>query len=176
MSGKKPSPNTPPSPLSDSHLLTNIIMGKKSEHVITEKYVITDHEKRGTTRVPASFYLSENISSTWRRYCELNGGKTYLLTEAAFIEYMQRHPVEQVTLNVTEDLASYAPTMKERLQNKIVREKIQACIAIIRRRQTDRVEWREQRRQLQKLVLQATKLRKPDSELLSLLKQAEELV
>jgi hypothetical protein len=154
----------------------NIIMGKKNQYVITEKDVITDQEKKGLNRSPSSFYISENISKGWRRYCELSGAKTHLLTESAFIEYMQRHPIPQVTLSVTKDLAAYAPSVKERLQNKIVREKIAAVIAVIRRHQRDRVEWRAQRTQLQKLVMQATKLRKPDGDLLDLLRQAEELV
>lgn len=152
------------------------MIGEKSEYNIIEKYNIIDQEKRAANRGPASFYMSRDLAQNWRRWCDLNGQKDYILIEDALLTYMQSHPIPQVTLSVTKDLAAYAPNVKERLQNKIIREKIAAVIAIIRRHQKDRVEWRTQRTQLQKLVMQATKLRKPDQDLLDLLRQAEELV
>ena len=126
---------------------------------------------------PCSFYISENISKGWRRYCELSGTKTHLLTELAFIGYMQRHPLSQVTLNVTSDLASYAPDVKDRLRNKIVKDRLTATMATLRRiKETGSGSEATFKRQLQKLVLQATNLKRPDSDVLELLREAEELL
>jgi hypothetical protein len=107
MSRSKSSPRPPPTTTTDTHPLNNIIIGaninegENKGYVITDQYVITHAKKRRPTRLPTSFYLSENIANGWRKYCEVSGNQTYLLTEAAFIEYMQNHPLKhlQVTLD-----------------------------------------------------------------------------
>jgi hypothetical protein len=171
--GVSSSPKPPPT-TTDIYPLNNIIIGKKNQYVITEKDVITDQEKKEPKRSPNSFYISENISKGWRRYCELSGHKTHLLTESAFIEYMQRHPLSQVTLNITQDLTAYAPDVKTRLRNKILRDKIGSVIATLHRiQETGRGDADSFRQQLQKLVLQATKLKHLDADLVDLLKEAE---
>ncbi len=90
---------------------------------------------------------------------------------------MRSHPVSQVTLNVTQDLAAYAPDLQTRLRNKILRDKIRSLMGLIRRiQETGRGDADSFRKQLQKLILQATKMRRPDQELLDLLKEAEDLI
>jgi len=90
---------------------------------------------------------------------------------------MRSHPVPQVTLNVTQDLAAYAPDLQTRLRNKILRDKIRSLMDLIRRiQETGRGDADSFRKQLQKLILQATKMRRPDGEILDLLKEAEDLI
>jgi hypothetical protein len=93
------------------------------------------------------------------------------------IEYMRNHPLPQASLSVTQDLAAYAPDVKDRLRNKILKEKIRTTMStmlkILERGQGDTSFFRTR---LQKLVLQATTFKKPDFELLELLKDAEDLV
>ena len=90
---------------------------------------------------------------------------------------MRGHPLPQVSLSVTQDLAAYAPDVRDRLRNKIIKEKIRSVVATIRRVQTGgRGEVSVFKKQLQKLVLQATNLKKPDSEILELLRETEELM
>jgi hypothetical protein len=90
---------------------------------------------------------------------------------------MRSHPVSQVTLNVTQDLAAYAPDLQTRLRNKILRDKISSLMDLIRRiQETGRGDADSFRKQLQKLILQATKMRRPDGEILDLLKEAEDLI
>jgi len=78
---------------------------------------------------------------------------------------------------VTQDLAAYAPDVRDRLRNRIIKEKIRNVVATIRRVQASGCgEAGVFRKQLQKLVLQATNLKKPDSELLELLRDVENLL
>jgi hypothetical protein len=124
-----------------------------------------------------SFYLSKNLNSAWRQYCRLSGKDGCWLVEEALLEYMKGHPLPQVSLSVTQDLAAYAPDVRDRLRNKIIKEKIRNVVATIRRVQVSgRGEVSVFKKQLQKLVLQATNLKKPDSELLELLRDVENLL
>ena len=124
-----------------------------------------------------SFYLSKNLNSAWRQYCRLSGKDGCWLVEEALLEYMRGHPLPQVSLSVTQDLAAYAPDVRDRLRNKIIKEKIRNVMATIRRVQASgRGEVSVFKKQLQKLVLQATNLKKPDSELLDLLRDVENLL
>ena len=124
-----------------------------------------------------SFYLSKNLNLAWRQYCRLSGKDGCWLVEEALLEYMRGHPLPQVSLSVTQDLAAYAPDVRDRLRNKIIKEKIRNVMATIRRVQASgRGEAGVFRKQLQKLVLQATNLKKPDSELLELLREVEDFV
>lgn len=73
--------------------------------------------------------------------------------------------------------SDYAPDVRVRVRNKIIKDKIRSVVATIRRVQTgSRGEVSVFRKHLQKLVLQATNLKKPDSELLELLRETEELI
>lgn len=176
MTERKPSPPNPSS-LSSYNPLNNIIIDKKNEYVITEDYVITHRKKGEPTRRANSFYLSENISDGWRRYCELTGESTYLLTEAAFIEFMQNHPIPQMSLNVTRDLITFGPTVKDRLRNKIITNKIQVTMKTLQRiQELGKGDEKKFRDQLEKQILQATRLKRPDSELMSLIEEAEQLL
>ena len=121
-----------------------------------------------------SFYLSKNLNSAWRQYCRLSGKDGCWLVEEALLEYMRGHPLPQVSLSVTQDLAAYAPDVRDRLRNKIIKEKIRNVVVPIRKVQASgRGEAGVFRKQLQKLVLQATNLKRPDDELLELLKDIE---
>jgi hypothetical protein len=85
-------------------------------------------------------------------------------------------PGPQVTLNITQDLAAYAPDIRDRLKNKILRDKIGSVMATLRHiLETGSGDKTHFKRQLQKLVLQATNLKRPDGELIELLREAEEL-
>jgi len=112
----------------------------------------------------------------WKTYCRLQTGDHAYLIEDAFIEYMQRHPVAQIKLSVTPSLNPYAPDVKDRIKNKAAREKISATLTHIRQRMEQGVNWDWDRTQLQKQALQAANLKKPDLELIALLKEAEELI
>ena len=162
---------------SSSFPLTPIYIDKKNRYNITDITVITEEKKSTLTRSPTSFYISQNIAKGWRQYCQMSGKPTHELTEAAFIDFMRGHPLQQATLNLTQDLAAYAPDVKDRLRNKIIKEKIRSTMATLRRVQENgRGDTNVFRKQLQKLALQATNLKKPDSELLELLKEVEELI
>jgi hypothetical protein len=157
--------------------LTPIYIDKKNRSIITDITVITEEEKKSTlSRNPTSFYISKNIASGWRQYCHVNGRHTHELTEEAFIEYMRNHPLPQVSLSVTQDLASYAPTMRDRLRNKILKEKITNVLVTLRRVKESGKGEGIFRRQLQKLVLQATNLKRPDDELIELLRDVEKFL
>jgi hypothetical protein len=92
------------------------------------------------------------------------------------MEYMRNHPLPQVTLSVVQDLKAFAPDVKDRLRNKIIK-KLRVAMATLRRiRESGRGDQHVFRKQLQKLALQATNLKKPDSELLELLREAEQLL
>jgi len=90
---------------------------------------------------------------------------------------MRNNPLPQVTLSVIRDLMSVAPDVKTRLRNKIMKDKIRATVSALRR-----VQERGQgglnlfRTRLQKLVLQATSLKRPDPELLELLREVENIL
>ena len=161
---------------SENNPLFPIIIDKKNQYNIIDKYNILDQEKnkpRGT----CSFYMSRSLYKGWCRYCELSGQKHNHLTEEALLEYMRNHPVPQVTLNVTQDLAAYAPDIKTRLRNKILRDKIGSVIATLHRiQETGRGDRTIFSQQLQKLVLQATNMKHPDADLMELLKEAEDLI
>jgi hypothetical protein len=87
---------------------------------------------------------------------------------------MRRNPLPQVSLNVTQDLAAYAPTMRDRLRNKILKEKITNVLSTLRRiKESGKSDHGVFRKQLQKFVLQATNLKRPDDELIDLLKEVE---
>ena len=55
------------------------------------------------------------------------------LTEEVLLRYMRENPAPQVTLNVTQDLAAYAPTVQDRLRNKILKDKITGVLTTLRR-------------------------------------------
>ena len=112
--------------VSPSYPLIPIRSDKKSEYNRIEKYNRIDQKKK-PLRCPVTFYMSEDIADTWRRYCSLIGLRVSYLTEEALLRYMRDNPAPQVTLNVTQDLAAYAPTVQDRLRNKILREKISTC-------------------------------------------------
>ena len=89
---------------------------------------------------------------------------------------MQRHPLNQLSLSVTPGLDPYSPDVKDRIRNKAARDKITATLSHIHSNQERGVNWDYDKKQLQKQTLQAANLRKPDAELLELLRQAEELL
>jgi len=164
----------PPSTTTDTHPLNNIIIGKKKSSNLTNLTNLTNDK---LIRVNTSFYLSADLNREWRRYCRLSDKDGCWILEEALLEYMRSHPVSQVTLNVTQDLAAYAPDLQTRLRNKILRDKISSLMDLIRRiQETGRGDADSFRKQLQKLILQATKMRRPDQELLDLLKEAEYLI
>jgi len=87
---------------------------------------------------------------------------------------MRNHPLPQVTLSVTQDLAAYAPTVKDRIRNKVIKDKIIATMTTLRRiQESGKGNEHDFKRQLQKLALQATNLKRPDDELIELLKKVE---
>jgi len=184
MASKKPqnddtevssSPKPPPTTI-DIHPLNNIIIGKKNRSNLIDRLNRLEKEKKLERRT-FSIYASRSIFEGWKEYCTLSGRPHHELNEAAFLEYMSSHPLPQVTLNVTQDLAAYAPDLQTRLRNKILRDKIRSLMGLIRRiQETGRGDADSFRKQLQKLILQATKIRRPDQELLDLLKEAEDLI
>lgn len=162
--------------VSPSYPLIPIRSDKKSDYNRIEKYNRIDQKKK-PLRSPVTFYMSEDIANTWRRYCSLVGLRVSYLTEEALLRYMRDNPAPQVTLNVTQDLAAYSPTVQDRLRNKILREKISTVLATIRRiKAAGKGDYNVFKKQLQKLVLQATNLKRPEEGLLELLREAEELI
>ncbi len=154
--------------------LTPIHIRKKNGSNITN---ITNITKGDLSRVITSYYLAGSINSAWRQYCRLSGKEGCWLLEEALLEYMRGHPLPQVSLSVTQDLAAYAPTIQDRLRNKILKEKIVNVSNTLKRvRESGRGDQRVFVRQLQKLVLQATNLKRPDDELLELLRECEKLL
>ena len=162
--------------MSPSYPLIPIRSDKKSEYNRIEKYNRIDQKKK-PLRCPVTFYMSEDIADTWRRYCSLVGLRVSYLTEEALLRYMRDNPAPQVTLNVTQDLAAFAPTVQDRLRNKILREKIASVMNTIKRiKGTGKGDYCVFKKQLQKLVLQATNLKRPEESLMELLREAEDLV
>lgn len=176
--GVSSSPRPPPTTTTttDTHPLNNIIIGKKNRSNLIDRRDRLEREKK-LERATRSLYLSTNIFDGWKQYCACSGRPHHELNEAAFIEFMTNHPLSQVTLNVTQDLAAYAPDVKTRLRNKILRDKIGSVIATLHRiQETGRGDRTIFRQQLQKLVLQATNLKHPDADLMELLQEAEDLL
>jgi hypothetical protein len=156
---------------SSPYPLSPIYIDKKNRSNLTN---LTNLINDNLLRSNCSFYLSTNINSAWRQYCHLSGKGGCWLIEEALIDYMRRNPLPQVNLSVTQDLAAYAPTMRDRLRNKILKEKITSVLATLRRvRDSGKGDHGVFRKQLQKLVLQATNLKRPDDELMELLREAE---
>lgn len=144
--------------------------------------IIYDKEKRSNLihrsirleRKSFSVYLSANVWEGWKTYCQHSPEDHAYLTEGAFIEYMQRHPISNVKVSISTDLAGYRFDTRDRLRNKILKDKIRNTIDTLKRlKELSKGDSRFFRRQLQKQILQATNLRRPDDELLSLMEEAE---
>ena len=154
----------------DSHPLNNIIIGEKNGSNLIQKSIRLERRN-------FSIYLSENIWEGWKKYCLLSGCSHASINESALIEYMQRHPVAQVNLNVTRDLTDMAPKVKDRIRNKVLKDKIRSTMGTLNSiRESGRGNQHSFRSQLQKLLLQATNLRRPDTELMELIEEAEALL
>ena len=151
--------------------LSPIYIDKKNRSNLTN---LTNLINDKLLRTNCSFYLSKNLNDAWRQYCHLSGKGGCWLIEEALLDYMRRNPLPQVSLSVTQDLAAYAPTMRDRLRNKILKEKISNVLATLRRvKESGKGDHGVFRKQLQKLVLQATNLKRPDDELMELLRDVE---
>jgi len=160
--------------VSPSFPMTPIYINKKNRSNLTNLTNLTNGK---LSRTNVSFYLSTNLNTAWRQYCRLSGKDGCWLIEEAFVEYMRNHPLPQVSLSVIQDLAAYAPTIHDRLRNKILKEKIISVSATLRRiRDSGKGNQEVFKKQLHKLVLQATNLKRPDEELIELLKQIENLL
>lgn len=122
-----------------------------------------------------SFWMSPNIARGFRSYSRFTNQPVGVCVEEALIEYMQNHPVQQVSLSVIRDLRSIVPSLQTRLRTKILKRRIRHVLNILTRlEQNSTGNPDEFRRQLHKLVLQATKIRSPEPSLLELLGEAED--
>lgn len=159
--------------VSSSFPLTPIYIDKNRSNLTN----ITNITNSKLSRSNVSFYLSTNLNVAWRQYCRLSGKDGCWLIEEAFVEYMRNHPLPQVSLCVTQDLIAYAPTIRDRLRNKILKDKITSVLTTLKRiRESGKGDQGVFRKQLQKYVLQATSLKRPDHELIELLEEAELLL
>jgi len=174
VSGKNPSPNTPPSTTTDSHPLNNIIIDEKKES--SNYNVVTTTHRNYLSTEPVSIRLNSNIIDGFRQWVKFSGFQLGRATEAAMLEYMKNHPQPQIRLSVTQNLSAYTPDVKDRLKNKIVSDKLTAAMATLRHIRASGKSEASFKRQLQKLVLQAADLRKPDAELVKLLEEVEALL
>ncbi len=170
----RPFPRPPPT-TTDTHPLTNIIIGKKNRSNLID---ITDRlERKKSDRISVSVYLSRNIWGGWKDYCARSGVPHHQVTESALIEYMQNHPLPQVTLSVVHDLKLYAPDVKDRLRNKIIKDKLRVIMTTLKRLESSGTGNQQVfKKQLQKLVLQATNIKRPDPELIDILSEVEMLL
>jgi len=150
--------------------LANIVIGKKNASIRS------DRSDRIEQRSSHPIYLSSLIFNSWQQYCCHSGEPHCELVEAALLEYMRNHPTSQVRIDITQDLKAALPDMQTRLRNKVLRDKIEGTLTIMRRLMERKDNPEEYRAQLQKLVLQATRLKHLDADLLRVLEQAEELL
>jgi len=162
--------------VSSSFPLTPIHIDKKNRSNLIDITDRLEREKK-SDRVSVSVYLSKSIWGGWKNYCAHAGVPHHSVTESALIEYMRSHPLPQVTLSMVQDLKAFAPDVKDRLRNKIIKDKLRVTMATLCRiQESGRGDQQVFRKQLQKLALQATNLKRPDSELLELLGEAEQLL
>jgi len=90
---------------------------------------------------------------------------------------MRNHPSPQVKIDVIQDLKAALPDIQTRLRNKVLRDKIANTMRTLRRLEEKGIgDVNHFRSQLQKLVLQATRLKYLDSDLLKILEETEELL
>lgn len=116
-------------------------------------------------RKTCTFYAYPNIINGFKRYTKFTGLQMSECFEKALIEYMQNHPVEQITLNVTMDLRSTIPTMKEELQASLLVDEIRVKLNILERNDERTYAYVNARKDLQKILLKAVDLQHVDPEL-----------
>ena len=147
--------------------LTNVVVGKKNASNRSNRIERSSHP----------MYLNPLIFDAWQQYCRHSGQKHCDLVEAALIEYMRNHPSAQVRIDVIQDLKAALPDIQTRLRNKVLRDKIVNTMRTLRRiEEKGTGDINHFRTQLQKLVLQAARLRYLDADLLKVLEEAEELL
>lgn len=150
--------------------LANVVVGRKS----------SSNRSNRSNRIERSshpMYLNPLIFDAWQQYCRHSGQKHCDLLEGSLIEYMRNHPSPQIKIDVIQDLKAVLPDVQTRLRNKVLRDKISGTVKIMRRLQEKGAgDINRFKAQLQRLVLQATRLKYVDAELLKALEEAEELL
>ena len=153
--------------------LVNVVVGKKSSSNITDITDITDARSRRSI----SIYISPNILNGFNQYANMTGRSIAEIHEAALLEYMRNHPSPQLKIDLIQDLKAALPDIQTRLRNKVLRDRITNTMKTLRRLEEKGTgDINHFKAQLQKLVLQAARLKYLDADMLKVLEEAEELV
>lgn len=127
-------------------------------------------------RTNTSFHMLPNIASGFRAYSKFTNKKVGACVEAAFLEYMRNHPVDQVTLQVTKDMRSFLPSLSDKLKLKIIknklREKLDLTIRLYQKGNEYHIQ--DNLESFQKLIEKALRIKNPDPDLIELLRKSEE--
>jgi hypothetical protein len=188
-------PSTPPpEKRREVNPLTNIIITAPDDQIEGKKnrrsyynVVTTPHAKNPGTE-PVSIRIPSWIIGGFRQWVKFSGLSLGEATGKAMIDFMQNNPLAQVKLNVTQDLraALSAVTDIENIQAELDNEehssKLREIIDSFRRFQSENVKGsrsealRIRQDLLRKAVRKAAKTRRPDAELIELIKEARDLL
>ncbi len=127
-------------------------------------------------RTNTSFHLRPHVANAIRKYSRFTDKTVGECVEAAFIEYMQNHPVDQVSLSVTSDIRSILPTLKSRMKHKIVRKQLEDTLKVTIRlhQKGNDYDIRTHYSTFRKAVEKALRVKKPDEDLLNILRRCED--
>lgn len=149
--------------------LSNILYRKKNSPNIPNR-------PNRLGRSPTSFWILPNIAEGFREYAKFTGKSIGECLESALIEYMKNNQVQQVTINVTKDMRSILPNLNNRLRQKITKNQLGEKLDLIIRLHEIGNEHEIQRNHpnFQKAVEKALRIKRPDKELIELLKKSED--
>jgi len=127
-------------------------------------------------RTNTSFHILPSIASGFRSYSKFQSKTVGGCVEAAFIEYMQNHPVDQVTLQVTKDMRSFIPSLSDKLKLKIIKNKLSKRLEVTIRlyQRGNEYDIQDNLEVFQKIIEKALRIKNPDPELTELLRKSEE--
>ena len=127
-------------------------------------------------RTNTSFHLRPRVANSLRRYSRFTDKTVGECVEAAFIEYMQNHPVDQVSLSVTSDIRSILPSLKSRMKNKIILKQLEDTLKVTIRlhQKGNDYDIRKHYPTFRKAVEKALRVKKPDEDLLNILRRCED--
>jgi hypothetical protein len=169
----KPSPKPPLPTTTDTNPFTTTLLGEKIQSNITN---ITNLTTRELSRGNTSFYLSRDLSQSWRQYCKHSGADGCWLIEEALMEYMKNHPLQNVNLSVTQDLRSYTPSRNSEIKLEIAKQELREQVELISKvKQRDPNKIRAFLPKLRRVMRKSVELNYQDEEMVELLEMARKL-
>jgi hypothetical protein len=83
---------------------------------------LTDLTYHNLQRTTCGFHILPSISKGFRTYSRFTGKSVAENVEAALLEYMRNHPVQQTSINITADLRAAFPDFRTSLKQKLAKD------------------------------------------------------